>query len=432
MSPETIGLIGVILLVVLLFSGMYIAAVMALLGFVGILCIRGLEQAFAIAGSAAFQFIADYSFTVAPMFMLMGNIIAQTDIGSDLYYSMHKWFGQLRGGLAMATTAASGLFAAIVGDSMSGIIVFSKVSFPEMKKYEYSDALSTGTIAAGATLGILIPPSMGFVIYGLLTEQSVAKLFMAGIIPGVLLVIFYAVTIAIWCRLKPLAGPKGAKSPFRDKIVATRKIWAALVLFLVVMGGIYAGVFTPTEGGAVGAFGAIIISIVGRKFTFKSFLNVIIETGLMTAMFILIMSGAPIFMRFMAISQLPFWLGEVITGLQVSPVIIMIGIIVMYVALGTALPAIMVLILTMPIIYPLILALGFDPIWFGVICVRMAEMGDLSPPEGLGVFVLSGLTGVSVWTVFKGVIPFLIADCFNVALLVAVPSIALFLPSKMM
>jgi tripartite ATP-independent transporter DctM subunit len=432
MSPEIIGLIGVILLVVLLFSGMYIAAVLALLGFIGIACIQGLGQAFSTLGTAPFQFISDYSFTVAPMFMLMGNIVSETGIGADLYYAMHQWLGRLRGGLAIATAGASGLFAAIVGDSMSGVIVFSKTAFPEMRKFKYSDALNTAVIAAGATIGILIPPSMGFVIYGILTEQSVGKLFMAGIIPGVLQVAFYAITIAIWCRIKPLAGPPGPKSTFKEKVVSIRKIWAAAALFLLVMGGIYAGVFTPTEGGAVGALGAIVIVIVSGRFRLKGFLNVLLETGLMTAMFMLIMSGAPIFMRFMAVSRLPFWLGDIITGLQVSPIVVMILIIIMYVILGTALPAIMTLILTLPIIYPLVVGLGFDPIWFGVICVRMAEIGDISPPEGLGVFVLSGLTGVSIWTIFKGLIPFLISDCFHVALLVAVPSLCLFLPNRMM
>jgi C4-dicarboxylate transporter DctM subunit len=368
---------------------------------------------------------------VMPMFILMGMVVSETGIGADLYYAAHKWMGQLQGGLASATVGACALFAAITGSSTSGVVVMAKVALPEMRKHKYDERLSAGTIAAGSTIGILIPPSIGFILYGILTEQSVGKLFMAGIIPGVLEAVFYIATIYLLCRFNPRMGPPGPRASFREKIVSLKNIWAMVALFLLVMGGIYGGVFTPTEAGAAGAFGAIIITIVMRRFNRKGFLKTLLETGLMTVMILLIMAGVSIFTKFMAASELPFMLGNIVAGLDVPDIVIIVAIVLMYIILGCFLPAIMAIILTIPVIYPVVLAMGFDPIWFGVILVRMVEIGSITPPVGMNVFILSGVSGVPLGTIFRGIIPFVVADFAHLALLIAVPALSLFLPSMM-
>jgi C4-dicarboxylate transporter, DctM subunit len=431
MSPELIGLIGVIVLFALMILRMWVAACMAIVGFFGVVILRGWEQAFAAITQTPFLFIADYNFSVAPMFMLMGTIVSEMGIGADLFYTVNKWLGQMRGGLAVATTGASALFAAIVGDSLSGVIVFSKTALPEMRKFIYSDFLSSGTIAVGATMGILIPPSMGFVLYGIMTEQSVGKLFMAGILPGILQAVTYMIVIYTWCRIKPSVGPAGPKIPFKEKVSSLSKIWATVVLVLLVMGGIYGGFFTATEGGAVGALGAIIITIAMGRFTLKGSINVLRETGLLTGMFILIMVGVPLFKRFVTVSQITVWIGDAIVNSHASPVMVIIIIVLMWLVLGCFMNSTMALVLTLPIIYPMVVAMGFNPIWFGVISVRLVEIGNITPPYGMNAFMLAGLTGIPTWTVYKGVIPFLIADLVDVVLLLTIPAISLFLPNSM-
>lgn len=432
MSSETLGLIGVVVLLILLATRMWNAAAMALVGFFGLICLKGWDQAFSLAGQAPYVFIGNYDISVIPMFVLMGVVVSETGIGADLYYTVNKWLGQFRGGLAMATTGACALFAAVTGASISGIVVMSKVALPEMKKYDYDDRLSTGVIAAASTLGCLIPPSTTFILYGILTEQSVGKLFMAGLIPGVLEAAFYLATIYIMCRINPQMGPPGPKTDFKEKIVSLKNTWSVLLLFLLVMGGIYLGVFTPTEAGAIGAFGAIVITLLMRRLNMNRFRSTILEAGLMTGMILLILLGVTLFQRFMAASELPMALGAFITGLDVPPMVVLVSIVIVYVILGCFLPAILAIILTIPIIYPLIIAMGFDPIWYGVLMVRMTEIGALTPPMGIDCFMLSGVSGIPLGTIFRGVVPFVIADVLHVALLIAVPQLSLFLPNMMM
>lgn len=431
MSSEIIGLIGVVVLLVFMAGEVWIGFAMAIVGFLGIAWIKGFDTAFGTVGTAPFLFLFKYSFTVIPMFILMGNIIFESGIGADLYNTTHKWLGQLRGGLALATTGACALFAAITGSSMTGVLVMAKVALPEMQKHKYDDRLSTGIIAAGSTMGVLIPPSMTFILYGILTEVSVGKLFMAGVIPGILQALFYMITIFLLCRINPKMGPPAPKTSMKEKVLSLKNVWAMLALFLLVMGGIYGGIFTPTEAGAVGAFGAIIISLVMRRINRNGALNFSRDTAVMTAMFVFILMGASIFMRFMALSQLPFVLGNLVAGLEVPSIVIIIAIIIMYIIAGCFMPAVLAIILTIPIIYPMVLELGFNPIWFGVLIVRMTEIGDITPPVGMQCFVMSGVSGVPLGTVFRGVVPFIIADFCHVALLIAVPSLSLFLPNMM-
>jgi tripartite ATP-independent transporter DctM subunit len=352
-------------------------------------------------------------------------------MGTDLYHTAHRWIGQVRGGLASATVIACALIAAITGNTYTGIIVMSKVAMPEMKKYGYDEALATGSICSAATMGILIPPSIAFVMYGILTEQPIGKLFIAGVIPGVLQAVFYVITIYTKCRLNPRLGPAGPKTSLKEKIVSLKGIWATLVLFLSVIGGIYGGIFTPTEAGAVGVLGSAVIAAVMRRFTWKTFYRSLRETVIMTGMILLILIGTFMFMHFMAVSRLPFAVGEWVVGLGVSKTVIIGGIIALYVVLGGPLPELPLVMLTIPIFYPVIQRLGIDPIWFGVIIVRMLEIGSISPPVGNNIFLMSGLSNVPIGTVYRGVMPFICADVLHVALLLAVPSLALFLPNMM-
>lgn len=431
MRPELIGLLGIVLLLLLMAFRMWIGLCLALVGFLGLILIQGWDRTLLIVSTAPYTFIAKESFTVLPMFMLMGNIIAETGIGTDLYKAGHAWVGQLRGGLAMATTVASAMFAAIVGSTTAGVIVFGKVAYPEMKKFNYRDTLSAGTIVASATMGILIPPSIGFILYGILTEQSVGKLFMAGIIPGIIQMFVYMGVIYVLCRINPAAGPAGPKTSFKEKIYSLKNVWMMMALFLLVMGTIYTGVCTPTEAGAIGAFGAVVITFATKRLNLKRMRSALLETGILVGMMLLLMMSTSIFSKFMSVSELPFWLGDAVSGLHLPKAVVMIIITLMYVIAGTALPGMLVIILTVPIIFPLALALGYDPIWFGVLMVILVEIGDISPPEGMAVFLMSGITGVPVVTIFKGLLPFLVGDVVRIVFIIAFPQIALLLPSMM-
>jgi tripartite ATP-independent transporter DctM subunit len=431
MSPEIVGFIGVALMLFFLFARMWVAFAMALVGFYGIAYLQGFNQAFLVAGTAPYGFISKYSLTTLPMFILMGNVIAETGIGTDLFYAADKWVGQLRGGLAMATVLACALLAAITGISSVALVTMGKIALPEMRKHGYAEPLATGSIACAGTLAFLIPPSVAFILYGIMTEQSVGLLFMAGILPGMLLAGLFTATIMIFTAFRPKAGPAGARTNFKEKIVSLKGVWAVLALFILVLGGIYMGVFTPTEAGAVGAGGAILISLIRRRLSGKSFRYSLVDTGLMTAMVLLLMMGVSIFIKFMAISKLPFLLSTTISQLTVPPLVIFAGIVLLYIILGMFTDIIASILLTIPILYPVVISLGFDPIWFGVMVVIVIEMGLVTPPVGMDVFVLGGITGIPIGTIFRGVWPFCVAMIICIVILTIFPQIALFIPGTM-
>jgi C4-dicarboxylate transporter DctM subunit len=375
--------------------------------------------------------VAYYPIAALPLFVLMGVIVGNTSIGEDLYYAVYKWIGSLRGGLASATVLACAVFASITGSSATGTVLMSKVALPQMRRYKYDDAMASGCIASAGTMGILIPPSMGFILYGLLTEQSIGKLFMAGFLPGILLTILMILAITIITAFRPEAGPAGPKTTFKEKVASLKRIWHVMLLFLLVLGGIYGGIFTPTEAGAIGAFGAFVIVVITRQLTRKIFQEILKESVTTSAMIFFIVVGAFIFMKFLGISKLPFALVKIIEQLQVSKYVIIAGIILLYILLGMFLEIYSAVTFTIPIIYPIIVALGFDPIWFGVIIVLIIEMGLITPPVGMNVFILSGMTGIPLDTIFRGIVPFFIAMVICVLLLVIFPEIALFLPRTM-
>lgn len=431
MSAELIGILGICAVVFLLLARMWIGLCMALVGFFGLMVLIGMEGALGVFGTVPYKYVAFYPMSAIPLFIFMAMLISNTGIGASLFGTAHKWLGQLRGGLAMASVVASGGLAAIMGDSVAEVVTMGKVAVPEMKKYHYDAQLATGCVAAGGTLGILIPPSLGFILYGILTEQSIGALFMAGILPGILLTFLFMAAIWIITTRNPEAGPPGPKTSFKEKILSLKGTWHVLVLFILIIGGIYGGIFTPTEAGAVGAFGAIVISMVSRRLTFNIFINALVESTKITSMIMLLVVGAFILMKFLAISRLPFMLAGTIGGLNFPPFVIFGGIIVLYILLGMFLDIFSAIVLTIPVIFPLIINMGFDPIWFGVIMVLVMEMGLITPPVGLNVFALAGVTGIPLHTIFRGVLPFLAAMILCIVLITIFPQIALFLPGLM-
>ncbi len=432
MSPIEIGIVGVIALFVFMLLGMPIGLSMGLIGFLGLLFICGPEAALIRLGLTPFSSTNSYLISLLPLFILMGEFAFASGITRDAYYTGYKWIGHLPGGLAMATIGGCAAFAAVCGSSIATSATMGSASLPEMRYYKYDPSLATGSIAAGGTLGILIPPSMGFILYGLITEQSIGKLLISGILPGILLSILFIITISIWTKLYPLAGPRGPKSSWRERVIALKDVWAVLLLFLIVIGGIYSGVFTATEAAGIGTFCAFFIALIRGKLTKENIITSFRATIRTTGMIFVLIICAQLFSYFVAVSQLSAALAEFIGGLAVPPLGILIAILILYVILGCIMEVFSAMLITMPILFPLSVNLGFDPIWFGVLTVIMLEMGLITPPIGMNVFVIAGMArDVPMYTIFKGVWPFVVALVICIALLIVFPQIALFLPNAM-
>ena len=426
----TAGLIGLGFLFIAFLAGMPVFTCLILIGFVGMCYLRGTNAGLSIIGSSPFSTLSHYTFSVIPLFVLMGEFCFYSGIGRDLYDMAYKWVGSLPGGLSMGTVGACGGFAAISGDSMATAVTMGTVAIPEMQRYHYDPRLAAGCVAAGGTLGVLIPPSLAFILYALLADQSIALLFIAGIIPGILLILLFMISIYLRALRNPKLGPPGPKTSMGEKISSLKGVWATLVLFVIVIGGMYIGMFTPTEGGGIGAFGAFIIGVIRRRLDWNGIRSSLLEAGKISAVCIGILVGAQVFGIFMAASKLPIELANYVATLPVSPLFILISILVIYLFLGCLMPAIPMLILTVPIFYPVVTAMGYDPIWFGVIMVLMFEMAVITPPMGINVLALQTVTrDISLTDMFRGVIPFLIAMILCVAILILFPDIALFLPN---
>ena len=432
MSPEIVGIIGIVFLFLFLGLRMHIGVAMALIGFVGVGVIVSFNAGLNLLGIVPWAEGHSYTLSVIPLFILMGQFAFASKISQDIYKTVYTWIGHFRGGLAMATIIACSAFAAICGSSLATGATMGRVAIPEMDKYKYNRSLSTGCVAAGGTLGILIPPSIGFVIYGILTEESIGKLFMAGILPGILLSALFMVTIYVQCRFNPALGPKGEKRSWKNRIASLYSTWPMITLFVIVMGGIYLGVFTPTEAAGIGAFGAFIIALIKRQLTMQSFIESLVSTGNMTAMIFLIIIGANIFSSFLAFTNIPMIMADTIVALSLPKPIVLLAIIVAFVILGCIMDCFAIMILMVPILYPILQALEFDIIWFGVIMVIVLEVGLITPPVGLNVFVIKGVAhDISLTTIFKGIWPFLIAAAVCLLLIILFPQIALYLPSLM-
>jgi C4-dicarboxylate transporter, DctM subunit len=426
----TVGYIGIAVLILLLFAGLHIGVVMGLVGFVGMIYLNGLPGALGVLKTTPFTTFANYDFSVIPLFVLMGEFCFHGQISGDLYAAAHKFLGGLRGGLAMATIGACAAFAAVCGSGIATAATMTTVAFPEMKRYKYDLGLATGTLAAGGTIGILIPPSIIMVIYCMMTQQSIGKMFLAGFIPGILQAVMFISVIAFICWRNPDMGPSGPHSSFIEKIKSLKNTWIVLLLFILVIGGIYTGVFSPTAGAGIGATGALLFALFRRKLGWKQLKSSLVEATRTSAMIFFIIVGAMILSYFLAITRLPTTLSALIVGLSINPYIIWAIIVLIYIFLGCIMDEIGMILLTVPIIYPVVIGLGFDPIWFGIMVVIICEMGMIVPPVGMNVFVIKGMVPeVPTFTIYRGILPFLYMDILEVALLTALPIIALWLPS---
>lgn len=432
MSDFMIGLSGLGAMFVLMILRMPVGMAMLAVGYFGTVILNGERSANALLVTEAFSATSNYSLTVVPLFILMGNIASVAGFSSRLYEAAFAWVGWLRGGLASASIIGCAAFAAVSGSSVATAVTIGKVALPEMKRFGYSDALSTGSIAAGGTLGFLIPPSTGFVLYAILTEESIGQLFMAGILPGILLTAFFMATVGLITLFDPQAGRPGEAVPFVQRFVALLRAMPLLIVIVVSIGGIYLGVFTPVEAAGVGAGLVILMALFTGKLKGDAFVKAIVDTVRTTAMLYLIVIGASVLNPFLALTHLPATLGEAMTTAGLGPYGVLLLIVVAYLVLGMFMDGLAMLVVTIPIFFPIVTGLGFDPIWFGVVAVIVIEMGMITPPVGLNVFVVKSVAGdVPMGTIFKGVLPFWFAMAACLLAIVIFPSIALMIPQAM-
>jgi C4-dicarboxylate transporter DctM subunit len=433
MSPISIGILGILVLFVFLAMRMQIGFAMALVGFLGFMVLNSFEAALGVLGIDPIRTTANYTLSVIPLFLLMGQFAHQSGMGAEIYNMLYRWIGFLPGGLAMATVGACACFAAISGSSLATAAMFGAIALPEMKKLQYADTLATGCIAAGGTLGILIPPSSVLILYGILTEQSIARLFIAGIIPGICLAVIFMGTIWVITKVNPSIGAPGPKFNLRERLASLRATWTLLILFVLVIGGLYTGWFTPTEAAGAGAFGAFAVTILKRRLTWTKFLDALKDTAHSTAFIFGILIGAMILQYFITLSQIPDQLAGWIVEAGVGRYTVVSAIIGAFVVLGCFMEGLSIMVLAIPIVYPLVARLGFDPIWFGVIITLTMEMSLITPPVGVNVFVLSGVAkDIPMYSIFRGVLPFWVAMVVCIVLLSIFPQIVLFLPNRMM
>ncbi len=432
MSETEIGVIGLLALFALLAIRMPVATSMIVVGFIGTWVLNGAPAALTTLSGETFAIATFFNLSVIPLFVLMGNLAGVSGMSRDLYDAAYAWVGHWRGGLASSTIVGCAGFAALSGSSLASAVTMGRVSLPQMRRFKYDDRLATGSIAAGGTLGILIPPSTGFVIYAILTEESIGRLFMAGILPGLMLTALFVLAIYMMTRLQPSLGPAGPAVSFGERMKALRRATPIVGIVVITIGGIYGGVFTPVEAAGVGAFLAFVVAFARRSLDLARIKQVLLQTMRTTATSFLILIGAHIFIPFMALSGIPRDLAAFLIGLNLGDLGILIVILAAYIVLGTFLEGFAILVLTLPIVFPLIVELGFSPIWFGVVMVIVLEMGLISPPVGVNVFVVKGIADdVPMRHIFIGILPFWLAMIVALAVLVAVPDIALLLPNTM-
>ena len=432
MSNDWIAFIAFVTLFVLMLLRVPVGMAMGLVGVTGYGFIVGPGPALKLVGQTSLRTVTDYTFGVIPMFMLMGAFVSVSGLSREMFKAADAFLGHLRGGLGIATVVACGGFAAICGSSVATAATFSTVAYPEMRRFGYPQSFSTGVIAAGGTLGAMLPPSTVLAVYAILTQQDIGKLFMAGVLPGLLAMAMYVLTIALIVRVRPRFLPSGTVRTWRERVAALRLVWAPLLLFVFVIGGLYGGFFTPTEAGGVGASGAFILGVLRKKLNRGNTREALLQATRTAAAVFTVLIGALLFGYFLTITQTPQKLTEFLTALGVGRYGVLALIMLMYLVLGCLMDAMAMIILTVPIIFPVVTALGFDPIWFGVIIVMTVELGLIHPPVGMNVFVIKSVVkDVSFTTIFKGVLPFVATDIVRLVILIAFPIIALLLPQHM-
>ena len=426
----TEALIGMAVLLGLAFLRIPIAFCMIVVGFFGMAYVVSVPGALANVGQTAFDAAINYELSVVPLFVLMGNFVARARLSEELYVASNAFLGHRRGGLAMATIVACGGFSAICGSSLATAATMAKVAMPSMRRYGYDDGLAAGSIAAGGTLGILIPPSVLLVIYGILTQTSIGKLFAAGVLPGLLGILFYLAAVRVVTAFRPEMGPAGERHSWSQRWRELSRVWGVILLFAIVMGGIYGGVFSPTEAAGIGAAGAFLFALLRGVLTWRTLYDILMESAGTTAMLFTVLIGALLFANFINFTDFPQALLDIADQYRETPWLVILAILVIYVVLGCVFESLSMILLTVPIFFPLVIELGYDPIWFGIVVVVITEISLITPPVGLNVFVLRGvLPDVRTATIFRGVTPFWIADLFRLAVIVGVPALSLWLPS---
>jgi tripartite ATP-independent transporter DctM subunit len=437
MSPTLIGIIGIIIMILLFLTRMPVAFVMAIVGFVGFSTMITHNAGLVLLSRNVYEVFGSYDLTTIPLFILMGQLGFNSGISKRLYDAGYKFLGSTRGGLAMATVSACTAFGAVCGSSPATAATMATVGLPEMKRYSYDDELSTGSVASGGGIGMIMPPSVVLIIYGILTEQSIGALFVAGIFPALLVTVLFIITIYIRCRISPEQGPCGEKFTWAEKLKALWGLGETLIVFTLVIGGIFIGLFTPTEAAAIGAFGMLLIAMIRKQITWAGFVKSLMETLRTSCMVMMLIAGAVIFGKFLAVTRIPFEIAGWVSELQMAPFLVMAVVIMIYFIGGCFMDALAFVTLTVPIFFPVIMELGYDPIWFGIIIVMVTEMGVITPPVGINVYVVYGVAKnvleeeIPLEKIFKGILPFLIAVIVGVIILIMFPKIILFLPNLM-
>lgn len=437
MSPTLIGIIGILLMILMFLTRMPVAFVMATVGFVGFSIVITTDAGLVLLSRNIYETFDSYDLTTIPLFILMGQLGFNSGISKRLYDAGYKFLGSIRGGLAMATVAACTAFGAVCGSSPATAATMATVGLPEMKRYNYNDELATGSVASGGGIGMIMPPSVVLIIYGILTEQSIGALFVAGIFPALLVTLLFIICIYIRCRISPDQGPRGEHFSWPQKLRSLLGLTETLIVFVLVIGGIFIGLFTPTEAAAIGAFGVLLIAMIRRQITWQGFVNSLKETLRTSCMVLMLIAGAVIFGKFLAVTRIPFEIAGWVSGLEISPVLVLGVILLIYFFGGCFMDALAFVTLTVPIFFPVVMELGYDPIWFGIIIVMVTEMGVITPPVGINVYVVYGVAknvledGVALEKIFKGIIPFLIAIIVGVLILILFPQIIMYLPNLM-
>lgn len=424
-----IGIGALALFFILALMGVKICFSMLISGIVGLILLNGVTGAITVTQTTLFSMISSFDYAVLPMFILMASIITETGMGTSLYNSCRTWMGHLPGGLCLTTIIACAVFAAVTAYPWASIMAVGAIALPEMKRYNYDKKMALGSVAAGSELGDLIPPSSMFIVYGMMTGTSIGTLLISGIMPGLLMALLYCAVVLIWCKIKPSAGPRAPKTTAKEKLLAIKDVWAILVVIIFVMGGILAGICTPTEAGALGAMLAFIIACFQKKMSFKIFKSIMIASGGMIGMIYLVIAAALLMSQMIAMSGLPFAVSNIVLNLHLPNILLILAILVVYIILGMFIDCMSMVMLTVGIFLPVVQASGFSAIWFGVILVRMGDIGGLTPPMGMTCFFLKGLAKEPLSTVFKGTMPYLVADFVGLGLLVAFPQICEWLPS---
>jgi len=432
MSEVTIGIMGLAAVLVLFMTGIELAFAMALVGFIGFSYIVSFKAGLNLLAKDIFDVFSSYGFTVIPLFVLMGQIAFNAGIAKRLYEAAYRFVGHIPGGLAMATVAGATVFKAICGSSPATAATFASVAVPEMDRYGYAKKLSTGIVATVGTLGILIPPSVTLIVFGIITEQSIGKLFLAGIVPGLMIAFFFICIIYVWCRLNPELGPKGERSTWKQRIVSLPEVLWVVAVFLLVIGGLMYGFFTPTEAGSVGTFAVLLLSVVKRDIDLKGYIKSVVESLRTACMVLMLIAGSQVLGHFLARTKIPMLAADWIMGLPLSPDVIMIIISIVYLVGGSFIDDLAFMVLATPIFYPVIIKLGYDPLWFGMIIAITVMVGVVIPPVAINVFVVKAITKQPLGVIYSGVYPFLLSLVFCAFLLFIFPQIATFLPAMLM